>query len=246
MTTTNNKIKTIEKLRTLREASGKDGKTIVMAGGVFDLFHYGHLRHLQAAKSEGDVLVVAVTADAHAGKAPGRPVFSENMRAEIVASQAIVDCVVINHYPGAEQTLEALRPDIYVKGSEYANPEDDITGRIITERDTVEKHGGRIVFTDEVTFSSSNLINNNLRIFDPLLWEHLNDLRYKVRRAVALAGSTMFWNVCSPGWSDLTRDVLGQGRQHPAAGHRGRGGSIDLFRGFGQDHPGKATEPALK
>ncbi|MDP7191004.1 MAG: adenylyltransferase/cytidyltransferase family protein, partial [Alphaproteobacteria bacterium] len=120
MTATNTKIKTIEELVSLGKALGKDGKTIVMVGGVFDLFHYGHLRHIRAAKDEGDVLVVAVTADAHAGKAPGRPVFSEHMRAEMVASQEIVDCVVINHYPGAEQILNALKPDIYVKGSEYA------------------------------------------------------------------------------------------------------------------------------
>jgi rfaE bifunctional protein nucleotidyltransferase chain/domain len=177
MTATNTKIKTIEELGALRKASKKDGKTIVMAGGVFDLFHYGHLRHLQMAKDEGDILVVAVAADAHAGKAPGRPVFSENMRAEMVASQEITDRVVINHYPGAEQILDALKPDIYVKGSEYVNPEDDVTGRIVTEREAVEKHGGKIIFTDEITFSSSNLINNNLKIFDPSLREYLNDLR---------------------------------------------------------------------
>ncbi len=177
MTTTNTKIKTLEELGALREASRNDGKTIVMAGGVFDLFHYGHLRHFQAAKGEGDILVVAVTADVHASKAPGRPVFSENMRAEIVASQEIIDYVAINHYPGAEQMLDALRPDVYVKGSEYANPEDDVTGHIVTEREAVEKHGGKIIFTDEVTFSSSNLINNNLKVFDPSLREYLNDLR---------------------------------------------------------------------
>ncbi len=186
MTRTNIKIKAIDELGALRGALKKDGKTIVMAGGVFDLFHYGHLRHLQAAKDEGDILVIAVTADTHAGKAPGRPVFSENMRAEMVASQEIVDCVVINHYPGAEQILNALKPDIYVKGSEYASPEDDVTGRIVTEREAVEKHGGKIIFTDELTFSSSNLINNNLRIFDPSLRDHLNDLRHR--------GA---WNMCS-------------------------------------------------
>ena len=177
MTITGNKIKTSEELSALRADMGKESKVVVMAGGVFDLFHYGHLRHLQVAKDEGDILVVAVTADAHAGKAPGRPVFSENMRAEMVASQEIVDCVVVNHYPGAEQILEALQPEIYVKGSEYANPEDDVTGRIVTEREAVEKHGGKIVFTEEATFSSSNLINQNLRVFNPSLRDYLNDLR---------------------------------------------------------------------
>jgi rfaE bifunctional protein kinase chain/domain/rfaE bifunctional protein nucleotidyltransferase chain/domain len=177
MTLVRDKIKTIKNLSELCMAAKKEGKAVVMAGGVFDLFHIGHLRHLQAAKEEGDILVVAVTADAHAGKAPGRPVFSESMRAEMVASQEIVDWVVINPHPGAEQILKAIQPDIYLKGSEYANPEDDVTGRIVTERDAVEKHGGKIVFTEEVTFSSSNLINQNLRVFDPSLRDYLNDLR---------------------------------------------------------------------
>ncbi len=171
------KIKPVEALTDVLATARAEGKTVAMAGGVFDIFHYGHLRHLQAAKQEGDILVVLVTCDAHAGKAPGRPVFSEHMRAEMVAAQGIVDWVVINPHPGAEQVIEALKPDIYVKGSEYADPEDDVTGRIVTERKSVEKHGGKIVFTEEVTFSSSNLINQNLRVSDPSLRGYLNELR---------------------------------------------------------------------
>ena len=177
MDSSENKIKAVEALVDILAEEQAAGKVVVMAGGVFDLFHYGHLRHLQTAKREGDILVVLVTCDDHAGKAPGRPVFSEHMRAEMVAAQGIVDWVVINPHPGAEQILEVLKPDVYVKGSEYANPEDDVTGRIVTERESVEKHGGRIVFTEEVTFSSSNLINQNLRVFDPSLKEYLHDLR---------------------------------------------------------------------
>jgi rfaE bifunctional protein kinase chain/domain/rfaE bifunctional protein nucleotidyltransferase chain/domain len=177
MESSENKIKTVEALADILAEEQAAGRAVVMAGGVFDLFHYGHLRHLQTAKREGDILVVLVTCDVHAGKAPGRPVFSEHMRAEMVAAQGIVDWVVINPHPGAEQMIEALKPDIYVKGSEYANPEDDITGRIVSERESVEKHGGKIVFTEEVTFSSSNLINQNLRVFDPSLREYLHDLR---------------------------------------------------------------------
>ncbi|MDP7190441.1 MAG: PfkB family carbohydrate kinase [Alphaproteobacteria bacterium] len=177
MNPTENKIKTIEALGDILAEEQAAGRVVAMAVGVFDLFHLGHLRHLQAAKREGDTLFVAVTADTHAGKAPGRPVFSEHMRAEMVAAQEIVDWVVINPHPGAEQIIETLQPDVYVKGSEYTNPEDDITGRIVSERESVEKHGGRTVFTEEVTFSSSNLINRNLRVFDPSLRDYLNDFR---------------------------------------------------------------------
>ena len=178
MDSTENKIKAVEALADILAGEQAAGRAVVMAGGVFDLFHYGHLRHLQAAKRECDILVVLVTCDTHAGKAPGRPVFSEHMRAEMVAAQGIVDWVVINPHPGAEQIIEALKPDVYVKGSEYTNPEDDVTGHIVSERESVEKHGGKITFTEEITFSSSNLVNRNLRVFDPSLRDYLNDLRH--------------------------------------------------------------------
>src|SRR2546423_1497533 len=76
-----------KKLRQLRE----DGKRIVMCHGTFDLMHTGHIRHLQRAKREGDILLVTVTGDAYVKKGPGRPVFGEDLRAETLAALACVD-----------------------------------------------------------------------------------------------------------------------------------------------------------
>ena len=70
-------------------------KKIVLCHGVFDILHIGHKRHLDAAKNEGDILIVSLTMDRHVNKGPGRPIFSEKLRAEMVASLACVDFVVL-------------------------------------------------------------------------------------------------------------------------------------------------------
>ena len=171
------KIKTIEELGEIARSVQAQGRTVALCHGVFDLVHLGHIRHIQAARNEGDIVMVTVTADRFVNKGPGRPIFPENMRAEMLASLAIVDWVGINRTSSAEPILDTVRPDIYVKGSDYENPEDDITGKIRTERDAVERHGGRIVFTRDVTFSSSSLVNRYFDIYDPPLRDYLQQVR---------------------------------------------------------------------
>jgi rfaE bifunctional protein nucleotidyltransferase chain/domain len=172
-----------EKVRTLDEAAAiahqlaRAGKTIVQAHGTFDLLHLGHVRHLEAAKKHGDVLIVSITADRFVNKGPGRPVFAETLRAEMLATLAYVDWVVINDSPDAVGAIERIRPHIYIKGQDYQNPEGDVTGKISKEREAVEAHGGRIEFTDEVTFSSTELINRHLNVFEPHIRDHLDSLR---------------------------------------------------------------------
>ena len=80
---------------------------------------------------------------------PGRPIFPEGLRAEMLAACQYVDWVAVNHAPTAENVLDTVRPSVYVKGSDYENPEDDITGKIRAEKDAVEQHGGRLVFTKD-------------------------------------------------------------------------------------------------
>ena len=171
------KIKTIEQLGEVARIAQSQGQTVALCHGVFDLVHLGHVRHIHAARSEGDVVMVTVTADRYVNKGPGRPIFPENMRAEMLASLGNVDWVGINHTSSAEPVLDTIRPDIYVKGSDYENPEDDITGKIKSERDAVERHGGRIVFTRDVTFSSSSLVNRYFDIYDPPLRDYLQQVR---------------------------------------------------------------------
>ena len=110
-------------------------------------------------------------------KGPGRPIFPEAMRAEMLAALEYVDWVAVNHTPTAEPVLRAVKPDVYVKGSDYENPEEDISGKIGVERNVVEEHNGRIVFTKDITFSSSALINRYLNVYDPPLRDLLERLR---------------------------------------------------------------------
>jgi rfaE bifunctional protein nucleotidyltransferase chain/domain len=171
------KVKTIDELGAIAAAARAGGYTVVLAHGVFDLVHMGHVRHLEAARREGDMLIVTVTADAFVNKGPGRPIFPELMRAEMLGALEYVDWVGVNHAPSAEAVLQAVKPNIYVKGSDYENPEDDITGRIVQERDAVERYGGRLVFTKDITFSSSSLINKYLNVYDPPLRDFLDHMR---------------------------------------------------------------------
>ncbi|HYD70484.1 PfkB family carbohydrate kinase [Azospirillum sp.] len=171
------KITTVADLAGIAAQARAAGKTVVLAHGVFDLLHLGHVRHLEAARREGHVLLVTLTADRFVNKGPGRPVFSEQLRTEMVASLEYVDHVAVNEQPSAEDLIRRLRPDVYVKGSDYAAASDDVTGKIVAEREVVEAHGGRIVFTEDITFSSSSLINRYLNIYEPTLQGYLETMR---------------------------------------------------------------------
>src|SRR6266850_7046828 len=161
------KVRTIEELAAIADHHRKAGMSVVQAHGTFDLLHLGHVRHLEAARALGDVLVVTITADRFVNKGPGRPVFTEALRAEMLAALHFVTYVAIAEAPDAINAIEAIRPDIYAKGNDYQNPDGDVTGKITLERNAVEAHGGSIRFTDEITFSSTELINRHFNLFEP-------------------------------------------------------------------------------
>lgn len=171
------KIRTIEQLGEIARAAQTKGLTVALCHGVFDLVHLGHVRHILAARNEADMVIVTITADRFVNKGPGRPIFPENMRAEMLAALGTVDWVGINQTTSAEPVLDSVRPDIYVKGSDYENPQDDVTGKIAVEREAVERHGGRIVFTRDMTFSSSSLLNRYFDLYDPPLRDYLQKVR---------------------------------------------------------------------
>ena len=97
------------------------GQRIVFANGCFDTLHVGHIRYLEGARREGDVLVVGVNADSGVChlKGPGRPILDENARAQLVAALRCVDYVVLFAEPNVEALLEELRPDVHAKGTDY-------------------------------------------------------------------------------------------------------------------------------
>ncbi len=170
---TRNKIKNIEELAAVVASLHVKKKTVAHCHGVFDLLHIGHIRHFEQAKRLGDILVVTVTADKYVNKGPHRPAFREDLRAEAIAALDCVDYVAINKWPMAIETIQLLRPDFYVKGSEYKEAEKDRTGGITLEGAAVKSVGGQIAFTDEVVFSSSSLINQHLPVFPKEVRDYL-------------------------------------------------------------------------
>ncbi len=168
------KIKSLDELVRIAADARAAGQRVVLAHGTFDLLHMGHVRHLEQARREGDRLIVSITGDAFVNKGPGRPVFTADLRAEMLAALAYVDWVAVNEAQTAENVIAALKPDVYVKGSDYEKAEEDVTGKIVDERAAVESHGGRIVFTDDITFSSSSLLNRFFDIHEPKLRAYLD------------------------------------------------------------------------
>ena len=116
------------------------GKTIVFTNGVFDLLHIGHLRYLEEARKLGDALLVGVNSDRSVRllKGSDRPITAEGERAEVLAALTCVDGVVIFDEETPRDLIQAIQPDVLVKGADWA--EDAIVGR-----DIVEARGGRVV-----------------------------------------------------------------------------------------------------
>ncbi len=158
----NGKIRTIEELAEVLDSLRAERKKIVHCHGVFDLLHIGHIRYFEQAKGMGDILVVTITPDRYVDKGSHRPAFTESLRVEAIASLSCVDYVAINQWPTAEETLRLLRPDFYVKGSEFKNTASDMTGKMAREEQVVQEVSAKLAFAEDIVFSSTNLINRYL------------------------------------------------------------------------------------
>jgi rfaE bifunctional protein nucleotidyltransferase chain/domain len=150
------------KIRSLAEAiewrRGRPGP-VVFTNGVFDLLHPGHVELLEAARREGDSLVVALNTDASVrrlGKGAERPVAGEQARARVLAGLAAVDCVVLFDEDTPLALMQALAPDVLVKGADY--PRDRIVGA-----DWIEARGGRVVRVPVVAGFSTTALVEQLR-----------------------------------------------------------------------------------
>jgi rfaE bifunctional protein nucleotidyltransferase chain/domain len=132
---------------------------VVFTNGVFDLVHPGHVELLEAARREGGGLIVGVNSDASVrrlGKGPGRPIAPEDARARVVAAFAAVDCVVLFDEETPLAIIQALSPDVLVKGADYTR--DRIVGA-----DWVESHGGRVVRVPLAPGHSTSALLERLR-----------------------------------------------------------------------------------
>jgi rfaE bifunctional protein nucleotidyltransferase chain/domain len=138
------KIISRDQLREKLAGHKRCGERIVFANGCFDTLHVGHIRYLEGAKKEGDVLVVGVNSDRSvcALKGPGRPILDEKARAQLVGALRAVDYVVIFDEPNVEALLEILRPDVHAKGTDY-------TSETVPERTTAARLGIRIAIVGD-------------------------------------------------------------------------------------------------
>lgn len=130
------------------------GSKIILANGCFDIIHAGHIRYLAGAKGLGGFLVVGLNSDKQVGmlKGDGRPYINERERAEIIASLRCVDVVTIFDEPTVNELIDAIRPDIHAKGTDY-------TTETVPERERVRSYGGRVAIVgDPKDHSSTGLI----------------------------------------------------------------------------------------
>ena len=121
-----------------------EGKRVVLANGVFDLLHVGHVRYLTAARALGDVLFVGVNGDATVRrlKGPGRPVMPAAERVELLAALRPVDHVVVFEEDTADRLVALLRPDVHAKGTDY-------TAASVPEAASVRAAGGRVAIVGD-------------------------------------------------------------------------------------------------
>ena len=136
----------------------KKGKRIVLTNGCFDVLHVGHIKLLSASKQLGDILIVAIDDDDSVRrlKGPQRPVISANERIRIISALDNVDYVILFSYGELEKIIEAARPDVLTKGSDYTVAE-------VQGHDIVEKHGGRVELIPITENISSTQVINNIK-----------------------------------------------------------------------------------
>ena len=152
------KIVTRESLRDKLTEHKQRGQRIVFANGCFDTLHVGHVRYLDGARREGDILVVGVNADSSvcALKGLGRPILDENARALLVAALRAVDYVILFSEPSVELLLETLRPDVHAKGTDY-------TLDTVPERATAARLGIRVAIVGDPKDHSTRDLLESLR-----------------------------------------------------------------------------------
>jgi rfaE bifunctional protein nucleotidyltransferase chain/domain len=207
-------------------AAKVSGARVVHAHGVFDLLHPGHIRHLRSAKRLGDILVVTLTEDRYVNKGPGRPAFPDALRAEQIAALADVDFVAISRFPTAVEAIAAIRPDVYVKGPDYGNSADDVSGGIEREQTAVKAVGGRLEITDDVSFSSSALLNQHFPAYGSEVQLYLRALRerYSTRQIREFLGRLAEMRVVVVGETILDEyayvDQMGKSAKDPVLAMR--------------------------
>lgn len=149
------KIKRLSELLHIRADARHDGQTVVWTNGCYDILHAGHVLYLQAAKAQGDLLILGLNSDASVQrtKGPKRPIINERERAVVLAALSCVDYIVIFDDDSPYHLIAALQPDVYAKGGDYTI--DTINQ---DERRLVEGYGGRIALLPGVPGMSTSAV----------------------------------------------------------------------------------------
>ncbi len=152
------KIKSLEELTEIIKQEKGKGRKVVLANGVFDLLHVGHIRYLKEAKSLGDILVVAVNDDHSARliKGEGRPLIPAEERMEVLSAVSYIDYLVKFSQPTVEKVISTLKPDIQAKGTDY-------TIETVPEREVVRSYGGEIAITGDPKLHSTSAILGKMK-----------------------------------------------------------------------------------
>jgi len=152
------KIKNLIQLKKIVKKLKKEGKKIVFTNGCFDLLHIGHIKCLQEAKKQGDILIVGINKDSSVKKIKGknRPFVKDKERAEIISSLEMVNYVVLFGETTPFKVIKELKPDVLVKGKDYKKKE-------VIGRDIVEKNGGKVVLIPVVKNHSTSLLIKKIK-----------------------------------------------------------------------------------
>lgn len=152
------KIGTLAEMQARVAEARRSGRTVALANGCFDVLHVGHVRYLEGARAEADMLVVGVNGDGSVRrlKGPGRPVLGEQDRALLVAALRAVDGVVIFPEDDVSRLLLTLRPDVHCKGTDY-------TPETVPERDVVRSYGGRVAIVGDAKDHDTRSLLHRIR-----------------------------------------------------------------------------------
>ena len=153
------KILSLKEMTETADELRKKGKTVTFANGCFDLIHVGHIRYLEAAKRQGDILVVGLNSDNSVRRLKGheRPWMPQRERAEILSAFASVDYIVIFDETTVENILRRLRPEVHCKGTDY-------TEDTVPEKEVVREYGGTVAIVgDPKDHSTRDLVHEILR-----------------------------------------------------------------------------------
>jgi len=174
-----NKIHSLNILSNIVKKKKKLGQKIVLCHGVFDVVHYGHIAHFQSSKKLGDILIVTTTTDKFINKGPNRPYFNQDIRKKFLAKLDFIDFVSEVNSFSAVDAIKLLKPDYYCKGKEYQNLNQDITKKIKEEINAVKKNKGKIVYTDDITFSSSKILNDHRLLLNNQQLNEIQNIKKK-------------------------------------------------------------------